>query len=63
MGTVPIFSKRSYPNCILCYSKKIGTVPIFIGLGSNLGNRYENIKTAIAQISENVSIIKKSSIY
>jgi len=38
---------------------------IFLGLGSNVGNREENIKTAIRNLSQNsnVTVIHSSSLY
>ena len=38
---------------------------IFLGLGSNIGNREENIKTAIRNLSQNpnVTVIHSSSLY
>lgn len=40
-------------------------ITAYIGIGSNLGNRRENIEKALAFLenSENIKIIKKSSIY
>nr|WP_297890138.1 2-amino-4-hydroxy-6-hydroxymethyldihydropteridine diphosphokinase [Sulfurihydrogenibium sp.] len=36
---------------------------VFLGLGSNLGNREENLKKAIELLSEKINIIKLSKIY
>jgi len=36
---------------------------VFIGLGSNLGNREENLKRALKPLTEQMTLIKVSSIY
>ncbi len=36
---------------------------IYISLGTNIGNRYQNLLTAIQEIKKTGEIIKKSSIY
>jgi len=38
-------------------------VRVFIGVGSNLGNRQENIDNALSLLAPRCKIIKKSSIY
>lgn len=36
---------------------------VYLGLGTNLGNRIENLKGAVAAMSPLVKVLKKSSIY
>lgn len=37
--------------------------PAFISLGTNIGNREQNLKTALEELSKFVNVIKKSKIY
>ena len=41
----------------------IKTVTVYLGLGSNLGDKQENIRKALDYISQRMRIEKKSSIY
>ncbi len=41
----------------------IQTVPVYLSLGSNMGERQENLTKALDYISQRMRIVKKSSIY
>lgn len=41
----------------------INTVPVYLGLGSNMGGRQENLTLALDYISQRLRIEKKSSVY